>query len=289
MKTTPAASPPIAALLVLGGTLLLLSSSRREESSSSLLEEVWEESMSWLQRVIRRIQQHEGHYDSLNRNLDGAGLSFGIMQWSQRTGQLGVLLSEFYAADAQAFQRIFGSHYATLLEVTKQGQLAPVHGHVLWQSPWIERFIAAGQYKRFQEVQDTLAKNGVHMTAARRCAHVLGVKTERAMALYFDRCIQQGQNGVPVIAQQVASRLSGQTHPTKTILLAFAQACADRFRTVSDPHSEWYSQQRNLKWRQVGAEWHVFAGTIDLFADVTRRCRSILEDQELSDAPLESV
>lgn len=283
-------SPPITALLVLGGAMLLLGSSRRSESSSSLLEEAWEESMSWVQRVIRRVQQHEGHYDSLNRNLDGAGLSFGIMQWSQRTGQLGVLLSEFYAADSQAFIHIFGPHhYGTVLAVTKQGQLGPVNGQVLWESPWIEKFKAAGQHSRFQEVQDNLARNGVHMTAARRCAHVLGVKTERAMALYFDRCIQQGQNGVPVIAQQVASRLSGQTHPMKVILNEFAKACAERFRTSSEPKSEWYSQERNLKWRRVGSEWHVFAGTIDLFSDVTRRCNSILVDKKLSDAPLEAA
>ena len=45
-------------------------------------------------RVLARVSKHEGRHDSLNLNYDGAGLSFGIIQWAQKPGSLGVLLAE---------------------------------------------------------------------------------------------------------------------------------------------------------------------------------------------------
>ena len=45
--------------------------------------------MSWIANVIRRTAAREGSYASLNPNSDGAGLSFGILQWTQASGNLG--------------------------------------------------------------------------------------------------------------------------------------------------------------------------------------------------------
>ena len=50
----------------------------------------------------------EGKADSLNRNLDGAGLSYGILQWNQRSGSLGVLLAAMQGADPPRSRRCSG-------------------------------------------------------------------------------------------------------------------------------------------------------------------------------------
>ena len=39
-----------------------------------------------LDRVIARVSRHEGTFDSMNLNGSGAGMEFGILQWSQRPG-----------------------------------------------------------------------------------------------------------------------------------------------------------------------------------------------------------
>ena len=65
--------------------------------------------MSWIANVIRRTADREGSYASLNPNSDGAGLSFGILQWTQASGNLVKLLATMYGLDPAAFAQIFGS------------------------------------------------------------------------------------------------------------------------------------------------------------------------------------
>jgi hypothetical protein len=38
-----------------------------------------------------------------------------------------------------------------------------------------------------------------------------------------------------------------------------------------------------LVWKQVGGEWHLHAGGVDLYEDVRRRRREILMDESLGD------
>lgn len=241
----------------------------------------------WVRRVIQRVSAHEGRYDSLNLNTDGAGLSMGIIQWSQKSGQLGKLLQAFHTHDRAKFAAVFGPQAAMLLSHTQSGSLAPVGGALLWQSPWKERFLQAGRYTPWQVVQDELAAAGEHMVAAQQCAAVLGIRTERAMVLFYDRAVQQGQSGAVRIARELAEKLQGTTLPGASILAAFAEACASRFRRTERPSDPGYG--KNLMWKPVGNEWHVFAGQIDLFADITRRTTNILTDKKLSDAPLPTV
>lgn len=241
----------------------------------------------WVRRVIQRVSAHEGRYDSLNLNTDGAGLSMGIIQWSQRTGQLGRLLTEFHAHDGAKFAAVFGPKAASLLAHTVSGSLAPFEGALLWHSPWKERFRQAGEYEPWQRVQDQLAASGEHMVAAEQCAALLGIRTERAMVLFYDRAVQQGQNGAVRIARELAARLQGTTLPGGKLLEAYAEACANRFRRVEKPSDLQYG--KNLVWKPVNTEWHVFAGQIDLYADITRRTKNILTDKKLSDAPVSAA
>jgi hypothetical protein len=44
--------------------------------------------MSWIANVIGRTAAREGSYASLNPNSDGAGLSFGILQGTQASGNV---------------------------------------------------------------------------------------------------------------------------------------------------------------------------------------------------------
>ena len=243
--------------------------------------------MGWVDRVIERVSEHEGRYDSLNRNTDGAGLSFGILQWAQKTGDLGKLLAAMYGADAEAFRRIFGRAWLELLEAARKGELGPVDGAVLWREPWTSRFREAGAWPAFQAVQRRLAEEGAHFQAAVQVSQILGVATERSMALFFDTAVQQGAGAAVRVAGQVKDRFARQgrtTVPYDELLRAFAQRSADRTRTFREPTRP--PRSKHLHWEKVGNAWHLFARTIDLYKGIHRRRFAILADERLHDAPV---
>ncbi len=243
--------------------------------------------MTWVPRVIRRVMRHEGGYDSLNLNTDGAGLSFGILQWPQRTGDLARVLAAMYAADATTFQRVFGPDWPKLLQAVNSRSLAPVASAVLWAEPWVSRFRAAGRHPPFQEAQDKLAREGEHFQAAEAVARKLNVPTERALALFFDTAVQQGAGAADQVAAKVRARFTagGQAVAVsyRDLLSAYAASAADRARRTTPPTAP---SSGRLRWVAVGSEWHLHAGSVDLYRDILSRRTAILKDPQLGDAPV---
>ena len=233
-------------------------------------------------RVITYVARGEsaGRFWAQNRNTDGAGLSFGILQWTQRSGSLGGLLQNCAHRDSRSFAEIFGVASPDLLRVTNadtpEARLAPVGGVLLWESPWTARFDAAGHHRPFQEVQMDLGTRGVWMQEARLIGLHFGIHTERAYTLAFNRSNHMGWS-----ARKIAEGL-----PPTAGLIGFAAACAARYRSADaeSPGSSW-------RWvrEATGGAWHRFSGSVDLYADVVRRSSEILSDPSLSDEPLTLV
>ena len=243
--------------------------------------------MDWVARVIARVSRHEGGYESLNRNTDGAGLSFGILQWAQKPGSLGALLVAMQQADPEAFARIFGASWQKLLTTTKSGSLASVGGEVLWKRPWTTRFKEAGQYELFRAVQRRMAQQGIHFRGAIDAARILGIATERSMALFFDTAVQQGAGAATKVARQVLThrqRASQAGMSYADVLAAYAQLSADRCRSTTTPTRS--PSSSHLRWVQVGNEWHLFANKIDLHQNIWKRRIAIVRDRDLSDDPV---
>ena len=243
--------------------------------------------MDWVARVIARVSRHEGGYESLNRNSDGAGLSFGILQWAQKPGSLGTLLAAMQQADPDAFARIFGSSWQKLLATTKSGSLASVGGDVLWKRPWTARFKEAGQYEVFRAVQRRMAQQGIHFRGAVDAARILGIATERSLALFFDTAVQQGPGAATKVARQALAyrQRAGQAGVSYIdALTAYAQLGADRCRSATAPSKP--PSSSHLRWVQVGNEWHLFANKIDLHQNIWKRRIAIVRDRDLSDDPV---
>jgi len=64
-----------------------------------------------LHKLICLTAQMEGigRFGALNLNTDGAGLSFGILQWAQRPGGLAELLTALHDAGSALFLEILGA------------------------------------------------------------------------------------------------------------------------------------------------------------------------------------
>jgi hypothetical protein len=245
---------------------------------------------SWARNVVTWVSRSEGPPDALNRNLDGQGLSFGVLQWTQRSGNLGVLLGALFETDPTAFAATFGPSWARVLEAARRGSLEPVDGARLWDEPWATRFIAAGRHPPFVEAQWRLAASGEHWRGAESVAARFGVRTERAMALFFDRSVHQGPAGARRVAEQLiaAYARAGRTSvPYLQLLVDYGALAAAPFRRRTAPASAvWSASAPHLTWQPVGGEWHAVTGPFDLYALVVKRTGDILRTAALADTPL---
>lgn len=140
------------------------------------------------------------------------GLSYGFIQFTQDGGKLGVLLQKMFDTDPALFAEIFGEHCLDLIEITaktgKKRKLSdiggkgyrsprvwPVADHDLWSgSYWPDKFKKAGHEKVFQRCQIEVAVDDYLIPGLRLCEKY-ELRSERAIAIIFDRCVQYGPGG----------------------------------------------------------------------------------------------
>jgi hypothetical protein len=266
----------------------------------------------WVSVLLAKTSAHEGSWGSVQRNLDGQGASVGVLQWTQRGGGLGLLLAAMQRADPAAFASIFGAAWPELLEVTARRSLEPVAGAYLWDEPWLGRFLRAGGHLPFRSVQVQLASKGEYMRAAAAIAGLLGVSTERAMTMYFNRAVHQGAGGALACARSLVEHwtLNPGSRPTdaRAILAQYAWTCASRFRRTVPPASDRYGTAGTIRWVQlppgapevdldaagelvrrvpIAPTWHAVTGAWDLWDLIIRRSASILDDPVLRDTAVD--
>jgi V8-like Glu-specific endopeptidase len=168
---------------------------------------------------IARFQSGDARFDAMN--LDGefrgrmgvdhpyyqkahVGLSYGIIQFTQDSGNLGRLLNVMYERDAEHFQDVFGPQWSELLQVTnmpgpdslhvesgRSARVQAVAGKDLWEEPWVSRFRQAGMHAPFQAAQNQLAAE-LFLDPVLPYAYWLGLNTERGIAILYDRAVHMG-------------------------------------------------------------------------------------------------
>ncbi len=126
------------------------------------------------------------------------GLGFGIVLFTQESGQLGAVLQLMHDRDPERFSKIFGADSDALLGVTNaetsEARLQPVGGENLWSPTWVARFQAAGAYPLYQAAQNEHAIEGVF----RPLLHVaggFGLVTDRLLAMALDIAVSRGVGG----------------------------------------------------------------------------------------------
>lgn len=139
-----------------------------------------------------------GVFDSLNLNMDQCGVSFGILQWSQKAGQLHRILQACCTREPAEWTRIMGDD-ETILECTAKpnGGLnargwAIDPAFELTKDPWRSRLETLGASLPMQRVQLRLASE----TYAAELAHVTtyagSARSERVFAFLLDLANQFG-------------------------------------------------------------------------------------------------
>jgi len=170
-----------------------------------------------LAKILSIVAQMEGagKFAALNLNTDGAGLSFGLIQWAQRPGRLSEILTAFSQADGDQFTQIFGAGDAQLAQALiahtrrSNGGVDPNTGETLdpafdlVQEPWVGRFRAAAALRTFQaaQVQTALAAFSKSLDAFHQSAPAL--QSERGVAFMLDLANQFGDGGATAIYRAV--------------------------------------------------------------------------------------
>jgi hypothetical protein len=142
-----------------------------------------------------------GVFESLNLNTDRCGLSFGILQWSQKPVQLHRFLETCSTREPAEWRRIFGD--AAILEYTAKpnGGLddrgwAVDPAFELTKDPWRSKFQALGASLPMQRVQLDLASETYRAELAREAGYVSPVTSERGFAFLLDLVNQFGPGRV---------------------------------------------------------------------------------------------
>jgi hypothetical protein len=126
------------------------------------------------------------------------GLGFGILLFTQESGQLGGVLQLMHDRDPERFAAIFGNDSDSLLAITNaatpDARLQPVGGESLSGPNWIARFQAAGAYPLFQAAQNEQAIEGIFRPLL-HVAEGFALFTDRLLAMALDVAVGRGVGG----------------------------------------------------------------------------------------------
>jgi hypothetical protein len=172
-------------------------------------------------------QRRARAYGAINANTDGAGLSWGLIQFTQSGGALGDVLHAAEQRDPEQFAVIFGADSQALLATTgaatSNERMQPVAGANLWEAPWVARFRAAGAVAACQAAQNQVAIER-YFDPLLAFAGRLGFDSERALAMLYDRGVQQGLGRGPAWIMAAAGPIRSERNDLPRALLALGHA-----------------------------------------------------------------
>jgi hypothetical protein len=142
-----------------------------------------------------------GVFEKLNLNTDQCGLSFGVLQWSQKAGQLHEFLKACSTREPAEWVRIIGS--TALIEYTAKPNSglddrgwAIDPAFELTKDPWRSKLQALGTSLPIQRVQLDLASESYRAELARQTGYASKTTSERGFAFLLDLANQFGPDRV---------------------------------------------------------------------------------------------
>jgi hypothetical protein len=190
------------------------------------------------QRSLQVVASFEGtHFDQIEGNFDGAGLTWGIIGFTLMNGELGEVLAEINRSHPDLFSQAFGHEADQVLTITGPTTTAaqklafansvsgPAPGFRVAE-PWHSFFANLGDMREVQKIQVARAQTKYWTTIALRDAAELGLKEELDLLLLFDIAVQDGGMGSNNRLQTAKDRLTPQMSGTER-RVTIAQVVAD--------------------------------------------------------------
>lgn len=176
-----------------------------------------------------------GAFQKLNLNTDGCGVSFGILQWSQKSGQLHRVLQACHDREPQEWERMIGD--AAILDYTGKANggldaqgFAINEAFELTRDPWKTRLEALGSGLPLQRVQLTLAVESYRAELQRVTAYAGEAASERTLAFLIDLTNQFGPARVEQHYKEAARASAGPGEILQAMEAAFTAIANPRFQ-----------------------------------------------------------
>jgi|AGTN01.1.fsa_nt_gi hypothetical protein len=141
-----------------------------------------------IDKVVAMVSANEGKPNSINWNDNGHGISVGLFQANQKSGELPMLLNKMHDANPQLFSQVFGRQANNMLNENFVRSAQISQGNELGKM-----MQDAVNRPEFQKVQlDMMREKVAH---ASQVAGNYGIKSELGVALTADLINQLGEGG----------------------------------------------------------------------------------------------
>jgi peptidoglycan hydrolase-like protein with peptidoglycan-binding domain len=184
-----------------------------------------------------------GEFRTLNLNTDQCGVSFGILQWSQKPGQLHKLLLACQTQEPSEWARIVrGTAGSTAGGAAILDHTAKPTGGVdasgisidpdfeLTRDPWKSRLIALGASPAMQRVQVDLASEAYLNELTALTASAPAIRSERGVAFLLDLANQFGPGRIGPQYKSAAQPGAAEAAILKQLEDAFTNLARQQFQ-----------------------------------------------------------
>ncbi|HKM74750.1 MAG TPA: peptidoglycan-binding protein [Stellaceae bacterium] len=204
------------------------------------------------ERCLQVVASFEGtQFTLIEGNFDGAGLTWGIIGFTLKNGEISSLLGEIQVKFTDLLSQAFGHDTAELLE--KVGPNASAKTRMDFANsisgpgpqfrvaePWRTGFDSLGRQREVQRLQVERARAEYWTGIALRDASALGLTEELDLLLMFDIAVQDGGMGsnerLASARERLNSRMSGLNRRS-----TIAEVVVD---TISGPFKEDVRQRK---------------------------------------------
>ena len=187
-----------------------------------------------LDRCLGLTSTFEGHGFTLAQgNFDGAGVTWGIIGFTLKHGELKKIIKSAFAEDPALVRSCFADKTDELLAILEK----PLDKQIAWadsisippskaplQEPWKGAFEKFGNTPLAQRLQLERVRDAYY-TPALATAKKFGLKTEVGTALCFDIHVQNG--GIKNAAENVVRSKMTADMPESDVRVLIANAVAD--------------------------------------------------------------
>jgi hypothetical protein len=194
-----------------------------------------------------------GVFARLNLNTDRCGVSFGVLQWAQRAGQLHNVLQACSEEQSEEWARIMGIAGAGLLEYAAKPNggldadgLAIDAAYELTKEPWRSRLQALGASQPMQRVQLQLATDAYYAELGKLRAYLKPDASERTVAFLLDLSNQFGPWRVQQHYETAAAESADECSVLKKIEDNFAAIARPQFQAQVRARREFFRTTRLL-------------------------------------------
>jgi len=179
-------------------------------------------------------------YSTVSGNFDEQGISLGILQWNLGQKTLQPLLIKFISENYELAKTVFQDKFEDFKNMLTLNIEEQIHWGDLISEPLYKRKIISdyedifdelGKTQEFQAIQIQVAQS--YFDHAKKWFLTFDLKSERAFALMFDICVQNGgfkDETKNIIMDEVADK----TELEKMITIANRRAEASGSRWIED-------------------------------------------------------